>query len=84
VVIGGEVQSIFGTSCSAPTFAGFGKLLFTPRPLCLFSIFILVVVTLLNAIRAENGLSTVGWLNPSLYNASISSLYNDVTSGSFE
>jgi tripeptidyl-peptidase-1 len=61
VVIGGVVESLFGTSCAAPVLAGY--------------------VTLLNAMRAASGLSTVGWLNPSLYSNSSRNQYNDVTEG---
>ncbi len=37
-------------------------------------------VSLMNGQRLANGLSTVGWLNPTLYSAP-STLYNDITSG---
>eukprot|EP01034_Spumella_vulgaris_P031587 gene31587-39017_t len=65
VVIGGYMETIFGTSASAPVFAAF--------------------VSLVNAARLEMGLTTIGFLNPTLYtlgmNASSPYKFNDITSG---
>jgi tripeptidyl-peptidase-1 len=60
VVIQGQLNSMFGTSASAPVFAA--------------------MVSLVNAARAKQGLTSVGFLNPTLYAAS-AAYYNDVTSG---
>eukprot|EP01038_Epipyxis_sp_PR26KG_P004236 gene4236-6013_t len=42
------------------------------------------LISLVNAQRKKNGLTTVGWINPTLYSigASNPSLFNDITSGS--
>lgn len=66
VYIAGAVQSLYGTSASAPVLAAF--------------------VSLVNAIRMQNNnLTSVGFLNPTLYAASTpASSFNDVTSGNIK
>ena len=39
------------------------------------------MITLLNTLRAQSGLGTIGFLNPTLYSNRASSSYRDVTSG---
>jgi tripeptidyl-peptidase-1 len=39
------------------------------------------VVSLLNSERLSAGLSSIGWINPTLYSSNFTSYYNDVTSG---
>eukprot|EP01036_Dinobryon_divergens_P027015 gene27015-35722_t len=40
------------------------------------------LITLLNGQRKASGLNSVGFMNPTLYNASYAKKYNDITSGS--
>jgi len=65
VMLEGQLATVFGTSASAPVFAGF--------------------VSLINAARLNASLSSIGFLNPTLYsvgnNASSPLKFTDVTSG---
>ncbi len=66
VNIGSDSYHVYGTSAAAPVLAGF--------------------VSVVNALRAQRNMTTVGWLNKALYatggNASLATLFNDVTVGS--
>ena len=62
IIVGGSTESVDGTSCATPTFAG--------------------IVSLLNDIRLNAGKSTLGFLNPLLYQTLKGEGFTDITSGS--
>jgi hypothetical protein len=59
VMIGGDLETVFGTSCSSPVFAA--------------------MISLVNAARLAKNMSSLGFINPTLYNST--SFFNDITSG---
>ena len=61
IVVGGSTESVDGTSCATPTFAG--------------------IVSLLNDIRLNAGKSTLGFLNPLLYQTLKGEGFIDITAG---
>ena len=61
IIVGGSTESVDGTSCATPTFAG--------------------IVSLLNDIRLNAGKSTLGFINPLLYQTLKGQGFIDITAG---
>lgn len=94
VVVAQQFQHLYGTSCAAPVFAGLGMTTFRKSIyrlfwlnsfliICyLFPLLFWLAVSLINAARASNNQTSLGFLNPTLYSrGQQGGSFNDITSG---